>query len=96
MQAATAHNASIQAYQRYRDAEIINNRELRELAEALFSAMPEKAWLEAVWQQLALDGKLAEPLRPIVQVGWDGASRPMYRYRDELSLPDYQRSIVVR
>lgn len=32
--------------------------------------------------------------REVVQVGWDGVSRPMYRYRDEMHLPDYARSVV--
>ena len=32
--------------------------------------------------------------RDTVVVGWDGRSRPMIRYADELHLPDSQRSIV--
>lgn len=32
--------------------------------------------------------------RELVVVGWDGASKPMLRYRDELKLPDHARSIV--
>lgn len=36
---------------------------------------------------------LSEP-REVVVVGWDGASRPMYRYRDEMDRPDHARSIV--
>jgi len=32
--------------------------------------------------------------REVVIAGWDGESRPMYRYRDELGLPDYQRQAV--
>jgi hypothetical protein len=30
--------------------------------------------------------------REIVSVGWDGRSNPMYRYRDELALPDHMRA----
>jgi len=30
----------------------------------------------------------------IVAVGWDGRSRPMYRYRDDMPLPDHARRIV--
>jgi hypothetical protein len=32
--------------------------------------------------------------REVVQVGWDGASQPILRYRDELHLPDHRRSAV--
>lgn len=32
--------------------------------------------------------------RELVVVGWDGASRPMLRYADEMALPDSVRSIV--
>ncbi|MDG4796944.1 hypothetical protein [Micromonospora sp. WMMD1082] len=32
--------------------------------------------------------------RAVVLVGWDGASRPIYRYRDEMDLADAQRSTV--
>lgn len=32
--------------------------------------------------------------REVVTVGWDGRSRAMLRYADELHLPDYARSIV--
>ncbi|MET0604390.1 MAG: hypothetical protein ABW167_20560 [Baekduia sp.] len=42
----------------------------------------------------ALAQYLANPPREIVSVGWDGASQPMLRYRDELHLPDHRRSIV--
>lgn len=31
--------------------------------------------------------------RAIVQVGLDGRSEPMLRYRDELGLPDHQRKV---
>lgn len=34
------------------------------------------------------------PTDEIVTVGWDGASNPMLRFRDELHLPDHARSIV--
>ena len=30
----------------------------------------------------------------VVSVGWDGACRPMWRYRADLSLPDHARRIV--
>lgn len=39
--------------------------------------------------------KLEREERERVVVGWDGASRPMLRYRDELELPDYRRRRVV-
>lgn len=32
--------------------------------------------------------------RPVVVVGLDGRSQPMYRYQDELHLADHLRSIV--
>lgn len=32
--------------------------------------------------------------REVVTVGWDGASKPMLRYADELGLSDHERSIV--
>lgn len=32
--------------------------------------------------------------REVVCVGWDGGSQPMYRFRDELHLPDHLRRIV--
>lgn len=32
--------------------------------------------------------------REVVSVGLDGRSRPMLRYRDELHLPEHERSIV--
>jgi len=34
--------------------------------------------------------------RKIVSIGLDGNSMAMYRYEDELHLPDHQRSIVPR
>ena len=34
--------------------------------------------------------------REIVCVGWDGQSKPIYRYRDELDLPDHQQTRVTR
>lgn len=37
----------------------------------------------------ATDGTV---IRPTVVIGWDGASRPIIRYQDELGLPDYMRS----
>ena len=36
------------------------------------------------------------PAREIVCIGWDGQSKPIYRYRDELDLPDYQQVRVAR
>lgn len=33
-------------------------------------------------------------MRETVIVGWDGASRPMRRYRDELDLPEWQRAVA--
>ena len=41
-----------------------------------------------------LNTRQAATRREVVSVGWDGASRPMLRYRDELHLPDHARSIV--
>lgn len=32
--------------------------------------------------------------REVVSVGWDGRSRPILRYADELHLPDHARSVV--
>jgi hypothetical protein len=32
--------------------------------------------------------------REIVCVGWDGRSEPIYRYRDELDLPEWQQARV--
>lgn len=32
--------------------------------------------------------------REIVTVGWDGATQPMRRFRDELDLPEHQRQVV--
>ena len=34
--------------------------------------------------------------RNIVSVGLNGRSLPMWRYKDELHLPDHQRAIVSR
>lgn len=34
--------------------------------------------------------------REIVVIGLDGGSQPMLRYRDEMGLPDHDRSIVSR
>lgn len=38
--------------------------------------------------------RVPTPTDEIVTVGWDGASKPMLRFRDELHLPDHLRSIV--
>lgn len=51
---------------------------------------PEADGPEAGWWL----GPLHRPQRRIVSVGLDGRSQPMWRYRDELHLPDHQRSIV--
>lgn len=41
------------------------------------------------------DSPAAEAVeREVVSVGLDGRSNPMWRYRDELALPDHARSIV--
>lgn len=32
------------------------------------------------------------PPRKVVTVGWDGASQPMYRFYDEMPLPDHMRA----
>lgn len=32
--------------------------------------------------------------RPLFCIGWDGRSQPMFRYADEMALPDHERAIV--
>jgi hypothetical protein len=44
-----------------------------------------------------LDGEARQKQsREIVTVGWDGASQPIRRYRDELHLPDHERAVPPR
>lgn len=32
------------------------------------------------------------PEREVVHIGWDGASNPIYRFKDEMGLPDFLRA----
>jgi len=38
----------------------------------------------------------ADPDRTLVLIKWDGRSRPIYAYQDELSLPDFRRTHFLR
>lgn len=37
-----------------------------------------------------------DPERDIVFMGFDGRSQPIYLYRDELSLPDWDRTHIIK
>lgn len=47
-------------------------------------------------QKVGMFAAAALAVRKVVVVGWDGRSNPMLRYADEMHLPDYARSLVVR